>query len=285
VFTHEPTTPARLEALVELVRSGRRWTEKAICDVLQPETLPAVKSSSGQAEKTLSAAKQLGLIVESPGGFLTLKFDPQTQTPSRDAVLAAFDERVLGDGEIEPYFAAFYSFVLSRDEEGARDRTGPEWARAFVTANPWAGGTNPFNKDKLSGMHRWLGYAGLGWYDPRDVFQCNPYDRLRRRLPSIFATKAELTAADFFGALAAACLELDGGATFLRAVPQSDRPERRCTLGLSHALIELHQDGVLRLHCLGDSDGWFIGHAEPPLDEFIKSERIDRVELLSKGVA
>jgi hypothetical protein len=282
VFTHEPTTPARLEALLELVRV-RRWTEKSVSDVLQPTTLPAVTASRGQADATLSAAKQLGLIEVSDSGFLSPKFD--SKAPVRDGVLAAFDERVLGGGEVEPYFAAFYSFLLSRNEEGARQRKAIDWVGAFVEANPWAGAPNPFNKDKLSGMHRWLAYAGLGWYDPSDVFQCNPYERLRRRLPAVFATKRSLAAKDFFAALATACPELDGGETFRRAVPEGDRPERRCTLGLCHALIELHLDGVLRLHCPGDSDGWFIGHAAPPVGGAIESDRIFRVELLRKGEA
>ena len=81
--------------------------------------------------------------------------------------------------------------------------------------------------------------------------------------------------------LAEYCPELDGGTIFLESNPTYDPDRRRCTLGLGHALVELHLDQVLRLHCPPDSDGWDIREAAARRDaRYLRSERIDRVEWL-----
>ncbi|MBZ0264123.1 hypothetical protein K8I28_05600, partial [bacterium] len=56
--------------------------------------------------------------------------------------------------------------------------------------------------------------------------------------------------------------------------------EKKCSLGLSHPLLELHEDGIIRLNCKIDSQGWNIAIAEPSFDDFIKSDRITNIELI-----
>jgi len=131
-------------------------------------------------------------------------------------------------------------------------------------------------------LHRWLNYVGLGWYDPVDSFQANPYERLLRALPSLFGRQHKLDADRFVTTLGATCPELDGGEIFLQANHEWQSADKKCSLGLSHALIELHLDGVIRLNCPADSAGWSVGEAEPPRDDNFRSDRFAVIELLAR---
>jgi len=73
-----------------------------------------------------------------------------------------------------------------------------------------------------------------------------------------------------------------GGEIFLQANEyRGYRPDdKQCTLGMSHALIDLHEDAIIRLDCPVDSRGWNIGIAQPSRDDTIKSDRITNVEYL-----
>src|SRR5262249_42972137 len=155
-----------------------------------------------------------------------------------------------------------YSYLLALDGEGGRDRPRSEWVNGFRDSYAAAGGADPFNTNKLTGLHRWYSYAGLGWYDPREVFLPNPYERLRRRLPGLFGADRSLPTAEFFRRLARCCPELDGGDIYRAVNTRFDSDRRDCSLGLSHALVDLNLDGVLRLHCPSDSQGWYINKAK-----------------------
>ena len=285
MFTDDLATPTRVETLIELIRSdeSRRWSSEAICQLLQPDALPDVKANRLQANRMLKAASEMDLIRITDAGnvVFTLRGDPRS---TRDLVRAAIDVKVLSSTEVEPFFAPFYSFVLGLGKSAEAASTYAEWVKAFAAAYPPALGGNQFNNVKLTGLHRWFSYAGLGWYDPRQVFHCNPYERLRRRPPSIYVDEQELSARVFMTRLAECCPELDGGTIFLESNPTYDPTRRCCTLGLGHALVELHLDQVLRLHCPPDSDGWDIRDAAPPRDaRYLRSERIDRVQWLTSG--
>jgi hypothetical protein len=289
MFTDDQAIPTRVETLLDLLRSPskRKWTESQVAELLQPASLPGVNERSKQAAAMVRAATELGLV-ERGKEHLRLTFPADDPRDSRAVLTEALDERVLGSSDIEPYFAPFYSFLLSLGRKADDDRGRDAWVTAFRDAYPAAKGANPFNETKLSGLHGWFGYAGLGWYDTRGttgVFQCDPYERLRRRLPQIFGKDAELAASDFFAQVATACPELDGGEIFRSAATGYTPGARRCSLGLSRALVELHQDQILRLSCPTDSDGWWIEDADPPRDSVhIQSDRIDRVAWLVKPV-
>jgi hypothetical protein len=277
MFTDELATPTRLETLLDLFRSdaSRRWNADAVGPLLQPETLADVKADRPQTKKVGQAARELGLLRDNGSLAPEVRDSP---LPTRALVLAALDERVLGGLDVEPYFAPFYAFLLGLGKAAGEPRSAADWVAAFRTVYPPAAQANPFNQVKLTGLHRWYAYAGLGWYDPRGVFHCNPCERLARRMPAIFGGDAELPVGEFIRRLADHCPELDGGTVFQAVNPQYDPERRRCSLGLSHALVELHLDGLLQLRCPADSDGWHINEAEPPHDpEFIRSERIASV--------
>jgi hypothetical protein len=290
MFTDGPVTPVHLETLVDLLRTTGpgKFDPQALALVLQPESLGSERSQHKQSpmkreqtRQALAAAEQLGLA-ERQGTFLAITVERKDKRSTRELVVAALESRVLATREVEPYFALFFSYLLGVGKSaGDPKKTREQWASEFN--NHVFGGerqANPFNPDKLSGLHRWFRYAGIGWYDPADVFQCNPYERLRRALPAIFEANRKLPGSAFMDRLARICPELDGGAIFRQARPNYDVAERVCTLGLSHALVDLHLDGHIVLHCPQDSSGWSLQEAEPlPLDnQNFRSARIDFVE-------
>ncbi|MCG3146076.1 MAG: hypothetical protein HONDAALG_03908 [Gammaproteobacteria bacterium] len=283
MFTDGPVTPVRVEILIDLMRglSVRRIDRALLAQLLQPEGLPSLDPKKRvQAQETLKAALDLGIMTEDADGTLKLIVERKDKRTAKQILLAALDEVVISSTEVEPYFSLFYSYLLSLNADGCVNRSNSEWAVDFE--RDVFGGqrvNNPFNEVKLTGLHRWLSYAGLGWYDISEVFQPNPYERLRRRLGAIFAGEAKLTGEEFMRRLSEACPELDGGAIFRRADRGYDPAAKVCTLGLSHALIDLHQDGWIRLDCPRDSRGWSIEAAAPPGDS-LQSGRIDTVELV-----
>ena len=149
--------------------------------------------------------------------------------------------------------------------------------------------SNRFNETKYDGVRRWLRYIGLGWHDSKDTFQPNPYERIKRRLPAIFAGAVlvggrnraipRMDSAQFMARLAVECPELDGGWIFIKANGSDALVGRRCTRALAHALVDLHLDDVIRLDCPADTSGWSLIHAQPPRDqERLRSDRFDAVE-------
>ncbi len=282
MFTDTPATPTRVELLIDLVRSmaGRKLDTRTIREISQPTSLPNFTGSYEQSTKVVLAARELGLIIEDPDGQLR----PTRQRDNRAArqvLLDAIDERVLQSDNVEPYFALFYAYILGRNEvadasEGGRWET--EFNRDLFEQQP---ASNRFNKTKYTGLRRWFRYSGLGWHDSADAFVPNPYERLARAVSRIFKEKKRLEADDFMNALSIICPELDGGWIFMKANPLHDAKARRCTVGLSHALIDLHLDGVIELNCPVDSDGWSIASASPPYDgKSIKSDRFTSISLL-----
>jgi hypothetical protein len=233
------------------------------------------------AAVTVKAALELGLADESDGKISLSSDRRKSKDNTRAAILQAFDRRVLSNAEVEKYFSLFYAYYLGLGQQvyQRRSQNNQQWADQFnseVFANEPQ--ENPFNATKLTGLHRWFSYVGLGWFDSEGQFQANPYDRLLRALPAIFGRHQQLDADGFMNKLAVACPELDGGKIFLLANLEWNASQKQCTLGLSHALIELHQDGSIRLDCPADSPGWSIAEAEPPRDRDFRSARLATIE-------
>jgi len=287
MFTDGPATPTRVEVLIEVLQNmgNRKYDRQSLYELLQPEGIPGLNLRREQARETLKAAEELGLLSEErEDGRIKLKVSSGTRPDASDILLNAIDERVLSRTDVEYYFALFYSYLLGANKKGGTYQRPEDWERDFnrdVYGN--SPPSNKFNKDKYTGLQRWMSYAGLGWYDSDGVFQPNPYGRVRRCLNRVFAKQDDLSGDKFMERLAAECPELDGGGIFIRANPKYSLSNKTCTLGLSHALIDLHMDGILRLHCPRDSHGWSIASADPPYDNrYIKSDRIDHVELKKK---
>lgn len=286
MFTDQPVTPTRVETLINLLRGlppNKRVDRDTLTQLLQPQGMPDVDPKKRDAARnTIKAAFELDLIEETEDKFIKLKFPRSDSRPTTQILIDALDNKVLGDVNVEPFLARFYSYVLSLNKEGVVKKSNEEWARNFE--RDVFGGhrtDNPFNATKLTGLHRWMGYMGLGWYDADEIFQPNPYERVQRRLRAIFPAKTKrLSGDDFMSRLAGACPELDGGDIFRQANKQYNAEARVCSLGVSHALVDLHLDGRLRLFCPSDSRGWSIELAEPPSDDVLQSARIATVELL-----
>jgi hypothetical protein len=280
MFTDDMVTPTRLEVLIDVLRDyGRReWSRADLVAVMQPKGLPDLSPNSKQAEVTIRAAKELGIVTEESQVVRLGRFDKNLSTGQ--LLLEVLDEKVLASTEIEFFYAPFYSYLLSLNADGAQKRDGDQWAIDFARDCPGAArAENAFNKPKYTGLNRWYAYSGHGWFDPEGVFQPNPYERVRRRLDRIFGTERKLAGNEFFGRLAGQCPELDGGEIFCRAVAGYDRNRLAATLGLSHALIDLHADGAIRLLCPPDSRGWGIEAAQPHNDgKTLLSGRIEYVE-------
>lgn len=286
MFTDAPVTPVRLTVLLDLLRGFRQGiTREDIHRLLQPESLTGEGKNFDPAKATLKAGVDLGLVKED-GGTCSLTPACRQEKDTVGAVLKAIDDRVLTTTEVEKYFALFFSYYLGLGTQVYRRRTqnNQQWADQFnraVFADVPQG--NPFNATKVTGLHRWFSFAGLGWYDPSGTFQANPYDRLQRALPGIFKKRKEMDAEEFMAGLRQTCPELDGGALFETANKEYSRTEKKCTLGLSHALVELHLDGIIALNCPADSAGWSIEEAEPPHGKDILSTRFSSLEYLVKG--
>ena len=285
MFTHNPVTPVRLEILVDLLcRYPRGLPRKDVYRLLQPEPLNNDLGSGSPSIVTVGAGIDLGLI-EQDGGELTVSSAYRKVADPRESILKAFELHVLCGLAVEKYFALFYAYYLGLGKEvySRRLQDNQAWADQFNAAvydsEPQE---NPFNGTKLTGLHRWFKYVGLGWYDPADNFQANPYNRVLRALPGIFSSSRKLGSDEFMKGLAPVCPELDGGEIFQKANRRWNSGEKVCSLGLSHALIELHEDGIIQLECPADAGeglpGWSLRDAEPPRDDFFKSDLFTTVE-------
>lgn len=280
MFTDSPVTPCRLEILVDVVREFNRkdWTRSELISVLQPKGLPDVRANSDQAGETVSAARELGLLTEEENCLRLIPVEKKIAT--RDFILGVLDKRISSATDVEPDYAPFYSYLLQSSNQELKQRSGEEWAIKFNQDCPLVARTeNPFNKTKYTGLNRWYSYCGHGWEDSSGTFQPNPYGRVKRSLASIFDQQIKLSADEFMLLLAVHCPELDGGSIFLSTSPQYDPRAKQLTQGLSHALVDLHLDHIIKLNCPVDSRGWSIEAARPPTDgSLMNSSRIENVE-------
>ena len=280
MFTDQPVTPSRVECLIDLLReySRQEWTRAKIVAVLQPKGLPDLESTSEQAAATIKAALELGLVTQDGGSMKLESIERRTNT--REVLLGQLDKRFLASTDIEPYFAPFYSYLISLGPKGTIKKSRVAWANDFNRECPqMAGVQNPFNQAKHTGLDRWYVYTGHGWFDPEGAFQANPYERILRHLARIFADSPKLSGDEFLTKVGECCPELDNGAIFRRTCPNHNPEARIVTLAVSHSLVDLHLDNCIRLHCAPDSRGWSIEAAQPPNDgKTLRSGRIDYVE-------
>lgn len=285
MFTDDAVTPIRLEILVDLLRAyPAGLARKDVSRLLQPKSLePDPKLAPATA--TIKAGLELRLI-EEVGGKLSLSDSNRKDSTARDAILGAFDEFVFCSVEVEKYFALFYAYYLGLGKlaYGMQNRSREAWAiefnRVVFDDVPQV---NRFNEPKYKGLDAWFDYVGLGWFDPAGVFQANPYGRLLRAFPKIFSKSRKLSSEDFMKKLSEACPELDGGEIFRQANRDWKITDKNCSLGLSHALIELHEDEIVRLDCPADAQGWSLKEADPPRDgDSFKDDRFVSVEWRKK---
>lgn len=268
MFTDGPITPLRVEILVDVVRALGPIGTKALGRLLQPGY-----EKKDQTRQTVRAARELGLVTLEGNELLCVA----ARRSTREATLDAFDLTVLGGTDTEPYLARYYSYLLGL----GKDADTPSSTRAadFVRHSGLDNMSNQFNAEKERALPRWYVWAGLGWeYGGR--FMCNPYERLSRSLPAVFRTDKSLPSGAFAERLGSICPELDGGKIYREVWPDWSADQRRFSLGLSHALIELHEAGKILLHAPPDARGWSIEVADPPNDgKVLRGGVIDLVEM------
>lgn len=287
MFTDGPTTPRRVEVLLEMLawlgREGNKKLKRStLIESMQPSSLPGVPTERDQAKATLKAASELGFM-DARGDSVEITFDISSSKPSRELLLDALDQQVLAKTDVEKHFALFYSYLLGLGPEAVRQNRGQLVDGFQMRVFGEDRVDNPFNPTKLDGLRRWMRYAGLGWNDSKDTFHAVPYDRIKRNLESLFARKHKLDSDEFMERLADVCPELDGGRIYRRANTSADVKQRVATLGVSQALLALHDDEFIRLHGYPDSRGWNLGIAEPsPDNKTLKSDRIEGIELVRK---
>ena len=185
MFTDVPGTPLHLESLIGFLRqnSRRSLSSKEIRDSFQPAS---IHHEQDQSENTIRAIEQL-LLGENKTGQFVLTQRARGRSPVRRTILEAIDENVLAKLDVEPFLALFYAYMLGLNGT-ATGKKREEWVLAFnrdvfdnVKQN------NQFNTTKLTGLHRWKSYMGLGWYDPKGCLlytSPSPRDRTRSRMPS-----------------------------------------------------------------------------------------------------
>jgi hypothetical protein len=284
MFIDNPTVPVQLEVVLDVLHAIRTKTAStdSIERLIQPKGLPDLTSTGKQAAQHLSAARDLRLITQDDEGNYRLAKTVRDGKPTAtQMILEAFDQLVLSDTKIEPWFGRLYAFVIAR----SRFIPGPAVARVDLITEfkdalpPHIDKANPVNSTKLPNYLRWYCYAGLGWHDPAGTFVPDPTVRLRRSLARIFGSSTEMDASDFMSSLAAVCPELDGGALFSEVAASAfNKADRMCTSALAAALRNLHGEGVIRLDCPEDSQGWSLELGGSELDnETLKSDRFDRV--------
>lgn len=278
MFTDGPVTPLHVESLLTFMNtfSRKKIDRDEIRNAFQPV---ALTDKQEQSSVTIKAALELQLLKEQQDKQLVLT--EYAKGESSVCLIRSLDRMVLENTEVEYYLALFYSFMLGLNGAGTKFNR-EDWVTRFNRAVfDDEDQSNPFNKDKVTANWRWLTYMGLGWFDQSGRFNCNPYFRLKRRLSLVFDGSTRLAADDFVTQMAFNCPELDGGKIFHRANPNYSPGEKILTLGLSHALLDLHADGAIALHCPKDSEGWSISRARPAYDnQYIAADRLSYVELM-----
>lgn len=287
MFTDNPTIPAQLEVLLDVVHAMRQ--RKASADVLrqliQPKGLPDLTNNSAQLANHLSAAVELELVRTDENKDIRLNYAGRREHQAKAAILAAFDRIALADARVEKWAGRFYSYLIAQDEDAIRGAAeGEALANRFMSDLPSAVDKgNPMNLDKYRALMRWYPYVGLGWVDPSGAFVPDPTERLLRVLPAIWREDRTLEADEFMDRLGWACPELDGGALFDEVTASaSSASERQCTQALATALRRLHDARLLRLHCPADSKGWSLDRAGTSLVSGEASNRFDVVERLAQ---
>lgn len=291
LLTDTTGRPERVYTLMKLLAAygGHLGYDQTVA-WLQPPILRGEKNSTDAAKQTIGSARSLGLI--SDEGDNLLLDDPSV--PSEPPAFADLVHARLRDNPSEKdrvmleVYALFV--VLTDQKEGTSwiaDKT-VEGLTDFIDNLLPRPADDPqqqkvFNKDKYSTAWRpWMVYLGLGWEGiVLPTFFPHPTVRLERELPGLgreLGVGCELAPGDFLRALARRMPYLDGGTLFEEALRRARwrRTTQRLTVVLSNVLRELHDDGRIRLHLLGDT----VGATRLAPDPTHEIQAISSVELI-----
>lgn len=289
MFTDNPTIPAQLEVLLDVVHEMRQRKAgvDALRQLIQPKGLPGLTDGSAQVDNHISAARELELVKIDDGNNIRLNYPVRDTHQVKAAIMTAFDRIALADSLVEKWAGRYYGFLIAQPEDDViRSVADSElFAIRFMSSlRSDIDKGNPMNAEKHRALMRWYPYVGLGWMDPAGHFTPDPTTRLARTLPAIFGRDRKLDAGQFMDRLAQACPELDGGALFNDATSEIYRTvDRQCTQALAGALRRLHDEGLLHLRCPTDSLGWSLELAGAGAVSGEDSNRFDTVEKAARG--
>jgi hypothetical protein len=288
MFTDNPTIPAQLEVLLDVVYSmrQRKASAESLRQLIQPDELPGLTPNSRQFANHLLAALELELVKEDDNKDIRLAYKVRGVHEAKPAILDAFARIALADGRVEKWAGRFYAYLIVQDDDTIADtEKGEALANRFMSDLPSSVDQgNPMNKDKYRALERWYRYVGLGWTDPSGAFVPDPTERLRRVLPLIWEKDRRLGGDEFLDRLGRVCPELDGGTLFREVTSRTYlASHRQCTQALASSLRRLHEEDILRLHCPADSKGWSLEKAGLSPVQGEASNRFDEVSMVTHG--
>jgi hypothetical protein len=288
MFTDNPTIPAQLETLLDVVElmKDRVLDKDSLRSLIQPKGLPGISEASKQVIAHINAAQDLQLILYDENQNIRPNYPGNKKISSRERIIAAFDRIALGNADTEFWAGRFYAHILISNQDWIESGTEAQgrWIANFNDSLPGnIPKNNPMNQSKYQPLIRWYLYAGMGWIDPAESFIPDPTKRLLRVLPDIFEEHKILEHAEFMSRLALVCPELDGGNLFNEVtVGKYSISDRTCTKAVAIALRNLHDQKILKLSCPSDNLGWSLKlSGDFPISGEV-SNRFDSVELIKK---
>ena len=156
MFTDNPTIPAQLEVLLDVVYAmrQRKASAEGLRQLIQPKGLPDLTESSRQLSNHLSAAEELGLVVADEDKDIRLTYSVRGKHQAREEILAAFDRVALADARVEKWAGRFYAYLIVHDDDSVSTAGEIESVanRFMQDLSPAVDRSNPMNTDKYRAL-------------------------------------------------------------------------------------------------------------------------------------
>lgn len=263
-------TPERVWALASLLAEGggtldRSTAEECMNPGFTRDGERVAEPPSAFAQ-TLNAAVSIG-VVRQERGQLVLNDACTAKTYGEfcdwvHATLVKLDSSAKDAVLLETYAWLVAECVRQGSVGWAHSWTADAFADAADKALPDGeddDGQRRINRTKLPAWRRWLVALGLYVPMPTPTPHPSPENRVLRELNELGSQEAGDWPADsFIVHLARRMPYLDGGSMYTSAAKRMGvtAAERRLSPILSSALRNLHDDGSLTLHFLGDASGF-----------------------------
>ncbi len=231
--------PARVEAVVLSLRTmGGSIGQADLAQLIAPDGKGAAVESVLRVLEHLGAVRCAGAEVRLEKAWREGDLEEVRWKFATGLLRAATAE------DTNVRFSRFYAWLLCRPEVTHRPGDTKDVVADFNNELSLAS-DDGFNAEKVGPFEAWVETFGLGWIPAGFPVQPVPTDLLARDVPRAFKRKS-MDAHAFVRELATRWPFLDGGAIF-RMIPGHARFDTRLTPGLSAALRELHDAGVVTL--------------------------------------
>jgi len=274
--------PERVWSLCRLLEAiGGRGERAEVERWMMPASFRATEKSVIQVNQTLGAARSLGVVAGEADEVL-LRMD---EVPSDIADFMDEAHRRLRDepSDADQIVLEVYACTLVETErfgstEWLAARTVKQIAEHIddVLQGAQRGATRLFNSTKFAPWRRWMLALGLGYESPGvlPAFYPQPAERISREVRSMeFAVGEEIPAQAFMTALRRRMPYLDHGEVFDAVCKRAGFQLRPGWLSrvTSEALLDLHDEGVLRLVARADAPDAFslVSDVTSPVRSFV----------------